>query len=87
MYAIRKEEKDSLGRPFFGGYTGVISASVEECVNLAMAFDDANRIGTKCFRCGKTYETREDLDKTVWLGKHSSGHLICEKCWKRRVLS
>ena len=40
-------------------------------------------LGEQCKFCGKTYETLDDLEDTVWAGYHEHGHLACKECWQK----
>ena len=39
-------------------------------------------LGEKCKYCLREYKTLDDLNDTVWAGRHANGRLACQSCWK-----
>jgi len=49
----------------------------DDLVKLALSM----YLGEQCKYCGRTYETLEDLQDTVFVGYHDHGRLACGTCW------
>ena len=58
-----------------------------------MSYDDletiavSTHLGERCKYCGKEFKTIEDLNDTVWVGKHEHERLACEECWIQNQLA